>query len=213
MFIWLVKTSSHALIGMSLAGLPATLARAQLEQEAPRWISSTVLFENANACMWAGVTAEICQAGYRSAYRQHVRIAPNYRDLADCEADFSSGECFSANAFRLWSPWLSGFALITQSQVSPPDHRHRGELRAEPNGGRQDVEPRIEVRYFSEPLYWESDHQGGRRLTSLREKLRNGEHFGNAVSRHVSVPSGSAIADRRLARIFEPQRVLDVSAP
>ena len=181
---------------MPLIILPATLTSAHLQSAEPSWSSTELFFENQNACIWAGVAPPLCQAGYRAAYRQHVRVAPTYRELADCEADFTPGECFAADVSRLWSPWLSGFALITQSQLTP-------------TAGNPDTQ----VRLFSEPLYRGTDHQGGTRLISLREKLHNSEHFDKAFIRHRLLHAGSAAADQRLARTFEPQRLFYVGKP
>lgn len=196
MFVRLVRTSIHLLVAMPLIILPATLTSAHLESAAPSWSSTELFFENQNACIWAGVAPPVCEAGYRAAYRQHVRVAPTYRELADCEADFAPGECFAADVSRFWSPWLSGFAVITQVRLTPTRDGSASQ-----------------VRLFSEPLYRGADHQGGTRLISLREKLRNGEHFDKAFIRHRLLQAGSTAADQRLARTFEPQRLFYVGTP
>lgn len=193
MFVWWVRTSIYLLVTMPLFVLPATLASAHLEPFPPGWASSELFFENPNDCIWAGIAPPVCKAGYRAAYRHHVRVAPTYRELADCEADFTPGECFAADVSRLWSPWLSGFAIITQVQLTS-----------------MGASPDPQVRLFSEPLYRGADHQGGTRLISLREKLRNGEHFDKAFIRHRLLEAGSTAADQRLARTFEPQRLFYV---
>ena len=193
MFVWWVRTSIYFLVTMPLFVLPATLASAHLEPFPPGWASSELFFENPNDCIWAGIAPPVCKAGYRAAYRHHVRVAPTYRELADCEADFTPGECFSADVSRLWSPWLSGFAIITQVQLTS-----------------MGASPDPQVRLFSEPLYRGADHQGGTRLISLREKLRNGEHFDKAFIRHRLLEAGSTAADQRLARTFAPQRLFYV---
>jgi hypothetical protein len=193
MFVWWVRTSIYFLVTMPLFVLPATLASAHLEPFPPVWASSELFFENPNDCIWAGIAPPVCKAGYRAAYRQHVRVAPTYRELADCEADFTPGECFAADVSRLWSPWLSGFAIITQVQLTS-----------------MGASPDPQVRLFSEPLYRGADHQGGTRLISLREKLRNGEHFDKAFIRHRLLEAGSTAAEQRLARTFEPQRLFYV---
>ena len=192
MLVRLLKMLVHLLAGAPLLLLPKTLANAHLEPFSSGWASTEMFFENANACIWADVAPRVCQAGYHAAYRQHVRVAPTYRELADCEADFTPGECFAADVSRLWSPWLSGFAVITQVQLTTTD---------------------AQVRLFSEPLYRGDDHQGGTRLISLREKLHNGEHFDKAFIRHRLLQAGSTAADQRLARTFEPQRLFYVGKP
>lgn len=193
MFVWWVRTSIYLLVTMPLFVLPATLASAHLEPFPPGWASSELFFENPNDCIWAGIAPPVCKAGYRAAYRQHVRVAPTYRELSACEADFTPGECFAADVSRLWSPWLSGFAIITQVQLTS-----------------MGASPDPQVRLFSEPLYRGADHQGGTRLISLREKLRNGEHFDKAFIRHRLLEAGSTAAEQRLARTFEPQRLFYV---
>jgi uncharacterized protein YgiB involved in biofilm formation len=224
MFIQVLKTQVVMCVVTVLLLLPAELASAELAPDAHRWISSTVFFENANACMWAGVASRICQSGYSSAYRQHVRIAPAYHAESDCEADFVLGECFAGDVSHLWMPWFSGFALITHARlVSPSSYslseRHLPIAKGDRSwwqqlqGATQTTEHATEVRYFSEPLYWERDHQGGQRLTSLREKLRNGDRLAKAFSRRPPVKPGSALWTRQLARVFEPQRLIDVAAP
>ena len=184
MFVWWVRTSIYLLVTMPLFVLPATLASAHLEPFPPGWASSELFFENPNDCIWAGIAPPVCKAGYRAAYRQHVSA---------CEADFTPGECFAADVSRLWSPWLSGFAIITQVQLTS-----------------MGASPDPQVRLFSEPLYRGADHQGGTRLISLREKLRNGEHFDQAFIRHRLLEAGSTAAEQRLARTFEPQRLFYV---
>jgi hypothetical protein len=196
MRIRLLTTSIHLLIGLPLIMLPTILSSAQLKPEAPGRAWTEVFYENPDACTWAGVAPPLCQAAYRAAYRQHVRIAPTYRELADCEADFAPGECFAGDVSRLWSPWLSGFAIITQV-----------ELLTE-NGSAAS-----QVRFFSEPLYRADDRRGATRLISLREKLHNGEHFDKTFMRHRLLQAGSTAADQRLARTFEPQRLFYVSQP
>ena len=211
-------------IGVGLIVVPAELANADSHAPAPRWISSTVFFENANACKWAGVPEQVCQAGYRAAYRQHVRIAPAYQNEADCEADFMPGECVISRVSRLWTAWLSGFSLITQTPL-PSSSPEVSREQSTPAAGvsrswarqlqavNQTPEPATPVRYFSEPLYWERDHQGGFRLTSLREKLRNGERFTHAFSKRPPVQAGSELWTRQWARRFEPQRLIDITPP
>jgi hypothetical protein len=181
-----------------IAGFPNTLATAQGRDSAPRWTYSTVYYENANACMWAGVPADICRAGYRSAFRQHLRVAPMYRQVEDCENDFYPGECASSAEHLRWSPWLSGFSLVRRSSLAP--------------NADEALEP-VTRLYYSEPLYWERDGQGGSHLTTLRDMLRAGQHFEHAISRHPDILPGSALSDRRLARTFEAQRLYEAVAP
>lgn len=224
MFIGAFKTSVRMCIGMCLFTVPTLLANADSTSAAPRWITSTVLFESANACMWAGFQTRVCQAGYRSAYRQHVRIAPAYREQEDCEHDFAPGECVASDASGLWSPWLSGFALITQARLPSSTSQAQQEREEQAtqasrswsqylHGVTDAPEPAAHVRHFSEPLYWERDHQGGYRLTTLWEKLRNGERFANAFSKRPPVTAGSSLWTRQLARTFEPQRLLETATP
>ncbi len=224
MFIGAIKAGLLAGVGIGLTAMPTVLAHGQAQPQTPRWISSTVFFENANACKWAGIRARVCESGYRSAYRQHVRIAPAYREQADCEADFIPGECFVSGASQLWTPWLSGFSLITHARL-PPCALHAQREPRTPMASlnkswaqqlqevRHSPDAAAQVRFFSEPLYWERDHQGGFHLTTLREKLRNGERFANAFSKRPPVTPGSPLWTRQLARIFEPQRLVDVAIP
>lgn len=199
MFVCAVRILIQTFLGLWLiVGLTSTLANAQWPQPAPRWIYSTVFYENANACMWAGVAAEICHAGYRSAFRQHLRAVPTYREEQECEEDFFPGECSSGPKHLLWNPWLSGFSLTRRSSLGA----------AFGSGATPGT-----THYFSEPLYWERDGQGGSQLTTLRDKLRAGQHFEHAVGRHPEIQPGSALSDRRLARAFEPQRLYVSTAP
>jgi uncharacterized protein YgiB involved in biofilm formation len=209
MSIWLLKPVILAWIANGLAIIPAVMASVDLEGSVPRWIDSTAYFENANACMWAGVDKEVCQSAHRSAYRQHVRKAPAYRDQAACESAFAVGECFASGDSGLWTPWFSGFALLTHTRLPPSlfsEHQASSEQATQANkswwqylhGNGQPQQSAIDVRYFSEPLYWERDRQGGVRLTTLREKSRTGEGLVNSVGK------------RQQARGYEPQRLIDV---
>lgn len=195
MFVCALRILIQTLSGLCLlAGFTSTLASAQWPPTASRWIHSTVFYENANACLWTGVAADICHAGYRSAFRQHVRVVPTYREESECEADFYPGECASGAKHSLWSPWLSGFSLTRRSSLGPA------------LGSALET---VTTHYFSEPLYWERDAHGGSQLTTLRDKLRAGQHFEHAVSRHPDITPGSALSDGRLARTFEPQRLVE----
>ncbi|HEY0290155.1 MAG TPA: DUF1190 domain-containing protein [Pseudomonas sp.] len=204
-----------------MIGMTGTLASAHLSEQPPRWMSSVAFYENANACLWAGVAPHICRAGYRSAFRQHIRTAPSYRDVADCDRDFYANECAtSGGEHQLWTPWLSGFALIVQSRLpsSAEDQHHIASSSDDPwkrlfehDEGMET--PDAQTRYFSEPLYWEKDGQGGSRLTTLREMLRNGQRFEKALSRHSPDRIGAAPDLRQLARSFDAQQLFDVTRP
>lgn len=199
MFVCAVRILIQTLTALWLmAGFTSTLASAQWPQSTPRWTYSTAFYENANACVWAGVAADICRAGYRSAFRQHLRAVPTYRDEQACEDDFYPAECVSGAKHLRWNPWLSGFSLTRRSSLAAAFGR---------------ASPPATTRYFSEPLYWERDGQGGSRLTTLRNKLRAGQRFERAIGRHPDITPGSALGDRRLARAFEPQPLFTPATP
>jgi uncharacterized protein YgiB involved in biofilm formation len=224
MFIESSKAGVLAGIALWVMLSPFVQASADPEMGAARWVSSTAFYENANACMWAGIPKEVCQSAYRSAYRQHVRVAPAYRDQAACEAAFARDECFVSASSDLWSPWLAGFSLITQAQLpafSMSEYRLSHEQMANLNkswwqhlqGSSQTLEPKTQVRHFSEPLYWESDRQGGLRLTTLRDKSRNDPAFVDATGKPTADASQATPGPREQARLFEPRRLIDVMNP
>ena len=146
---------------------------------------------------------QICQSAQRSAYRQHLRIAPAYREQKDCESDFEDQTCvFSVDSDR-WTPWLSGFSLTTrirlplssnklqrERQIPMAYMRQRWTHRAGGADAKPDATAR--VQYFSEPLYWEHAAQGGSQLTTLRDKLRIADLPDNASSSQTPGQSNPA---------------------
>ena len=52
------------------------------------------VFEDVEQCMsQEGFDRETCEAHFRKAEAEHVRVSPKYIDKADCEADFGAGQC------------------------------------------------------------------------------------------------------------------------
>ena len=52
------------------------------------------VFESVEQCaQHADFTAEYCAIHMERAQAEHVRVAPKYTSIADCESDFGAGEC------------------------------------------------------------------------------------------------------------------------
>lgn len=209
---------------MCLVGLPLVLASSDAQANSPRWISTTVFFENANGCMWGGMDEQICQSAQRSAYRQHLRIAPAYREQKDCESDFEDQTCVFSVDSDQWTPWLSGFSLTTRTQLPLSSNELQRDRQIPTAYMRQrwtqgadgaDAEPdaTARVQYFSEPLYWEHAAQGGSQLTTLRDKLRIADLPDNASGSQTPVQSNPASSNiRQVTRHAWPQRLTDINA-
>jgi uncharacterized protein YgiB involved in biofilm formation len=55
------------------------------------------IFENAEQCATQeGFNIDACEANMKQAEQEHIRAAPKYTSVSDCEADFGAGQCEDA---------------------------------------------------------------------------------------------------------------------
>jgi len=75
------------------------------------------IFENADQCAKTdGFTLEQCEADLKQAQAEHVRVAPKYTSVADCEADFGAGQCETApqqttSGGSVFMPLMMGYMM------------------------------------------------------------------------------------------------------
>ena len=223
MFIRSLQTRLAGRFSMCLIGLVTVLVSAGAEANQQRWITTTAFFERASACMSAGMGEQVCQSAERSAYRQHLRIAPAYAERAECEADFEDQACVFRADSEQWTPWLSGFSLTTRvhlplSANTLQPHRQMPVAymrQAWTQGADGDAEPltTARVQYFSEPLYWERAMQGGSQLTTLQKKLRIMDLPDAGFDAQTPIELAPMQSDtRQVTRHVWPQRLTDINA-
>jgi uncharacterized protein YgiB involved in biofilm formation len=52
------------------------------------------IFENVAQCeKEVGFDRDACEANFKQAQEEHIRVAPKYTSVADCEADFGAQQC------------------------------------------------------------------------------------------------------------------------
>lgn len=75
------------------------------------------VFKSLSECVRSGVYSEAqCNAAANKARAEHPKVAPKYKSVADCEADFGAGKCETApyrtsGGGSVWMPLLVGYML------------------------------------------------------------------------------------------------------
>ncbi len=75
------------------------------------------VFENAQQCATQeGFDIKACEANMKQAREEHVRVAPKYTSIADCEADFGAGQCEDApqrttSGGSVFMPLMMGYMM------------------------------------------------------------------------------------------------------
>jgi uncharacterized protein YgiB involved in biofilm formation len=75
------------------------------------------VFENAQQCATQdGFDIAACEANMKQAQQEHVRVAPKYTSVADCEADFGEGQCEDApqrtsSGGSVFMPLMMGYMM------------------------------------------------------------------------------------------------------
>ena len=78
------------------------------------------VFSSVSECVRSGVyTKEQCDAAAKQAREQHPKVAPKYKSVADCEADFGAGKCQEApyrtsSGGLVWMPFLVGYMMASR---------------------------------------------------------------------------------------------------
>ena len=75
------------------------------------------IFETLEQCVnQNGFTMDACEANMRTAQEEHVRVAPKYTSIADCEADFGAERCETApqqttSGGSVFMPLMMGYMM------------------------------------------------------------------------------------------------------
>lgn len=75
------------------------------------------VFENVQQCATQeGFDIKACEANMKQAQEEHVRVAPKYTSVADCEADFGEGQCEDApqrtsSGGSVFMPLMMGYMM------------------------------------------------------------------------------------------------------
>ncbi len=78
---------------------------------------NVAIFESVEQCQnEAGFDRETCEANFKQAEAEHVRVAPKYTSAADCEADFGAAQCEIApqttqNGGSVFMPLMMGYMM------------------------------------------------------------------------------------------------------
>lgn len=106
-----------------------------------------VLFTNAQQCIEAGMSQEVCQAGYQDAVQAHIEGAPRFDGLAACEAEYGVDQCTVAPAGAtggggsFFMPFLAGYVMSSAIGNLTDYSNYRRQRQAEGYG------------YGSTPIY------------------------------------------------------------
>jgi uncharacterized protein YgiB involved in biofilm formation len=101
------KSIKLALMGVSVLALSAC----DQPQEA------AAIFENVDECAkFEGFDLEQCRQNWDVAEQEHVRTAPKYTDIADCQADFGEAQCEKApqqtsSGGSVFMPMMMGYMM------------------------------------------------------------------------------------------------------
>ena len=75
------------------------------------------IFENLEQCVSQdGFSREACETNMETAQKEHVRVAPKYNSVADCEADFGAAKCEIApqqtsSGGSIFMPLMMGYMM------------------------------------------------------------------------------------------------------
>lgn len=93
------------------------------------------VFSSIQECIDSGVyTESYCNSSLDQAKKEHVKVAPKYKDKADCEAEFGVGRCENPQVASggggtgsVWMPLMMGYMvgsmMNNQSSFAQPLYR------------------------------------------------------------------------------------------
>ncbi len=105
------------------------------------------VFENAQQCATQdGFDIKACEANMKQAQEEHVRVAPKYTSVADCEADFGEGQCEdapqkTASGGSVFMPLMMGYMMAGRSAgiATQPLYRSKDDPKNFRTGDNQKV--------------------------------------------------------------------------
>ena len=80
-------------------------------------VEDVAIFENLEQCVAEdGFGLEACEANLKKAEAEHIRVAPKYTSIADCEADFGAEKCETApqqtqSGGSVFMPLMMGYMM------------------------------------------------------------------------------------------------------
>ncbi|NVK17057.1 MAG: DUF1190 domain-containing protein [Methylocystaceae bacterium] len=75
------------------------------------------IFEDVDECAkYEGQDLDQCRQGWEEAKQEHIRTAPKYTSVADCQADFGEGQCEQApqqttSGGSVFMPMMMGYMM------------------------------------------------------------------------------------------------------
>ena len=104
-----MKRSKSLKIAMMGVGVLA-LTACEEPQDAAVWENVTQCINNED------FTPEACESEFKKAETEHVRTAPKYVQVSDCEADFGEGNCETApqqttSGGSIFMPMMMGYMM------------------------------------------------------------------------------------------------------
>ena len=134
------------------------------------------IFETLEQCVnQDGFSQEACEANMQAAQKEHIRAAPKYTSVADCEADFGAEQCEIApqqttSGGSVFMPLMMGYMM--------------GSMIAGPSRGA------------SQPVYRSKDNPGSFR-TADNQKVGNKTGLTKAPASVTKPPSTKITTVRR----------------
>jgi uncharacterized protein YgiB involved in biofilm formation len=85
--------------------------------------TADTLFTSPAQCIEAGLDKGVCEAEYQTALSQHLRDAPKFRGLSDCEAQYGAGRCMEtprdqggSGTGSFFLPFMTGYLISSAVQ-------------------------------------------------------------------------------------------------
>ncbi len=111
---------------------------------------NVAVFESVEQCETeAGFDRETCEANFKQAESEHIRVAPKYTSAADCEADFGAAQCEVApqttqSGGSVFMPLMMGYMMgsmlgNTSRVASQPLYRSKDDRANFRTGDNQKV--------------------------------------------------------------------------
>lgn len=222
-----MKRSTQLKLGL-VSTIPVTLAACSPMDDPARNLQSGTMsksYETVSQCTADSIPTDICSQAFMAAMNEHGRIAPTYKEEAECEADFVPDYC-EVTSNGNYMPKLGGFQLNTQFSGTPEQIAELkkayqdGQLSAQGGGGGNDMLVGLLLgqmlsggrgSYSSQPLYADrrkeesSGSFGGSGIYSSRNgrgsystsTLASQIERGKTFQRSTQVSSGSSYSTQK----------------
>ncbi|HQQ62223.1 MAG TPA: DUF1190 domain-containing protein [Pseudomonadales bacterium] len=181
------------MITLALMGAPLLLTACG--QSGP--MEKAFIYPDVQACKTDGkLTDEACQKEFDNAQQEHLKNAPQYTSLADCEADFGDARCESRtnSGSSVFLPMMAGFMaanMLSNLRAPYPDTQNCNAGVNNGNNCNTSTTSGFSSRYGSwrgQPLYESKDDTGSWRTADNRFVSRSS---GESVVSHAATESPS----------------------